>query len=318
MSKKIQISAVLPVHNEEENIDELHQRLTNTLEQMGRSFEIIYVENRSSDNSVEKLKQLKNAKVIVMRLPMYGNRTTQSIALDAGIKAATGELIVTLDSDLQNPPEEIPKLVEHLESENLDVVSGWRRKRRDNVIIRSVSKIGSIMRKQLLNPGVHDLGCTLKVYRRECFDGVHLYGEMHRYLVAILRWRGFRIGEVVVKHNERKYGSSSYNWRKIFRGFVDMWQVWFWQKYADRPLHLFGVSGIFLTFGGLGMFIAIGILRALRLISLADSVFPLISVLMIITGVQLFVFGMIIDLIIKNNYENSGKPGYLIKEVVDV
>lgn len=318
MKENTYLSVVLPVHNEEENIPELHTRLTKVCNSLDKTYEIIYVENRSSDNTVKVLKSLKNAKVIVLRLPIIaGARSTQSIAMDAGIKTAKGEVIVTMDSDLQNPPEEIPKLLKKMEEDNLDVVSGWRRKRRDSFLIRTISKIGSIMRRQILNPGVHDLGCTLKAYRKECFEGIDLYGEMHRYLVAILRWRGFTIGEVVVKHDERTRGKSNYNWSKMFRGFVDMWSIWFWKKYSDRPLHLFGVFGVFLTLLGTGILAILGILRLFGLIALGNSIWPLIAILIIIVGVQFFIFGMMMDMLIKNYYAVGRDKTYLIKEVIE-
>jgi glycosyltransferase involved in cell wall biosynthesis len=310
----IDISVVAPVHNEEANIKELHQRLSQTLGQLGKSFEIIYVENRSTDNTVEVLRSLDNAKILVMRLPIMQYRTTQSIALDAGIKAAKGKLIITIDSDLQNPPEEIPKLLEKMEKDNLDVVSGWRRKRKDNLLITMISKVGSVVRNMIINPGVHDLGCTLKVYRREALQGIDLTGEMHRYLTAILRWRGYLVGEVEIKHDPRKAGRSSYKWNKMFRGFVDMWLIWFWKKYNDRPLHLFGVWGLFLTFLGSAMLFVLAILRILEIISLSESIWPLMSVLLIITGSQFFIFGIMIDLLIKNYYATGREPHYKIKE----
>jgi glycosyltransferase involved in cell wall biosynthesis len=255
---------------------------------------------------------------MVLRWSPIIKKSGQTVALDAGIKESKGEIIITMDSDLQNPPEEIPNLLKKLEDENLDVVSGWRQKRQDSIFIKNLSKLGAWMRTQIINPGVHDLGCTLKAYRRECFEGIDLYGEMHRYIVAILRWRGFRVGEIVVKHYERKNGKSFYNWKKMFRGFVDMWQVWFWKKYADRPLHLFGVGGIFLSLAGTGVLCALGILRIFGLITLSNSIWPLISVLMIIVGVQLFIFGMIIDVMVKTYYSIGNDKGYVIKEVIEV
>lgn len=317
MKENVYISAVLPVHNEEENIEELHQRLTKTLQSFNKPFEIIYVENRSSDRTVSLLKTLKGAKSIILRLPMAGTKTTQSIALDAGIKASNGQFIVTLDSDLQNPPEEIPKLIKKLIGDDLDVVSGWRKNRKDKANIKYISKFGSWLRKTIIDPGVHDLGCTLKVYRRECFEGMDLDGEMHRYLVAILKWKGFRVGEEVVEHAERIGGKSAYNWKKIFRGFVDMWFVWFWKKYSDRPLHLFGVGGIFLSLSGVGLFGILGLLRLFQIITLSDSIWPLISTIFIITGVQLFIFGIMLDLIIKTYYATGREPKYTFREVIE-
>ncbi|MDQ6985149.1 MAG: glycosyltransferase family 2 protein [Candidatus Dojkabacteria bacterium] len=316
--KNIQISVVAPIFNESKNINELHKRLTDTLDSTKKSFEIIYVENRSSDNSLEVLKKLKGARILSLRLPEFKYRTTQSIALDAGIKAAKGELIVTIDSDLQNPPEEIPKLLKKMEDDDLDVVSGWRKKRKDSFIIRNLSKLGSILRKKVINPGVHDLGCTLKIYKRETLEGIDLYGEMHRYLTALIRWKGFKVGELVIEHNARTGGTSAYKWDKMFRGFVDMWLIWFWKKYDDRPLHLFGVLGLVLALLGSSMLVLLAFLRIFGIISLSDSIWPLISVLAIITGTQFFIFGIMLDIIIKNYYSTSKEKIYTIKEDISV
>ena len=205
-------------------------------------------------------------------------------------------------------------MIKKLEDDGLDVVSGWRRDRHDTFIIRNLSLVGSYVRKWFINPGVHDLGCTLKVYRRECFDNFNLYGEMHRYIVAILKWRGFKIGEMVVGHAERVSGTTNYKWSKMFRGFVDMWLIWFTKKYADRPLHLFGVGGLLISgMGGLGL-VALAVLRMFELVSLSNSIWPLIAVLMIILGVQLFIFGIVIDTMMKNYYSLSNQTSYLIKE----
>lgn len=157
MKTKVYLSVVLPVHNEEGSLRELHKRLTKVCDSIADSYEIIYVENRSTDDTVRVLKSLKKAKIVVLRLPVVGDRTTQSVALDAGIKEAKGELIVTMDSDLQNPPEEIPKMIKLLKDGNLDVVSGWRKKRKDNLVIRGLSKFGGWLRSRVINPGVHDL-----------------------------------------------------------------------------------------------------------------------------------------------------------------
>jgi len=318
MEKKIYLSVILPVRNEEGNLEELHKRIISVCKVLNKTYEIIYVENGSTDNTLAVFKTIKGCKVVVLRWSPAIRKSGQTAALDAGIKAASGELIVTMDSDLQNPPEEILNLIEKLEEDNLDVVSGWRKKRKDNFFVRNLSKIGSVMRSKIINPGVHDLGCTLKVYRRECFEGIDLYGEMHRYLVAILKWRGFEVGEIVVKHNERINGKTKYTWKKMFRGFVDLWQVWFWKKYADRPLHLFGVSGILIGMLGTGILSVLGMLRLFGIISLSNSIWPLIAVLMIMVGLQLFVFGIMLDLMIKNYYASSEDSSYLVKETFEV
>lgn len=314
----VYLSVVLPVRNEEKNLHELHDRLTKVCKAFNKPYEIIYIENASTDKTLTVLKGLKGSKTIVLRWTPYIKKTGQTAALDAGIKAAKGKFIVTMDSDLQNPPEEIPGLLKKLIDEDLDVVSGWRKRRKDSFFIRNLSRFGSRLRTQIINPGVHDLGCTLKVYRRECFEGIDLYGEMHRYLVAILRWRGFRVGEMVVKDYARTNGKSNYSWKKMFRGFVDMWQVWFWKKYSDRPLHLFGISGISLGLLGAGLLGTLGVLRLFRLISLSGSIWPLMAALMIMVGLQLFIFGIMFDLLIKNYYATGRDSSYLIKETFEV
>ncbi len=312
--KKIYISVVAPVRNEEGNLLELHSRLQKSLDSIKKPYEIIYVENGSTDDTLKILKTLNKAKVISLRVPLYLKKSMQSSAIDAGIKFSEGELIVTIDSDLQNPPEEIPDMVKMLENDGYDVVSGWRKDRHDSFIIRNLSLIGSYIRKWFINPGVHDLGCTLKVYRKECFEHLNLYGELHRYTVAILKWRGFFIGEKVVKHYERKSGKSKYKWSKMLRGFIDMWMIWFSKKYYDRPLHLFGVGGFLIALTGLILLITLGILRVLSVISLENSIWPLVAVLMIILGVQLFVFGIVIDIMMRNYYSLSEEKSYFIKE----
>lgn len=311
------LSVVLPVRNEEKNLPELHERLIKVCSSLNKEYEIIYVENGSTDSTLDVLKSLKDAKVIVLRWHNF-MKSGQTAALDAGIKAAKGELIVTMDSDLQNMPEDIPKLIEKLESEDLDVVSGWRNKRKDSFFITNLSKFGSRLRKLIINPGIHDLGCTLKVYRRECFDGVDLYGEMHRYIVAVLRWKGFNVDELEVQHHPRKHGKSHYNWKKMFRGFVDMLMVWFLKKYSDRPLHLFGVSGILLTLTGIGFLMFLGILRLFGVIALADSIWPLLSVLAILVGMQLFIFGIVIELLVRSYFSLGREMSYSIKKTINL
>ncbi|MBU0975333.1 MAG: glycosyltransferase family 2 protein [Patescibacteria group bacterium] len=170
MRNNVEISIISTVRNEEDNLEELHTRLVHICERIGKSFEIIYVENGSTDKSLEILKGLKNATIISLRVPTYIKKSTQTAAIDAGIKQAKGSILVTIDSDLQNPPKEIPKLLKKLEADRLDVVSGWRKDRKDNFFIKSLSRFGSLLRRKFINPGIHDLGCTLKAYRKECFE----------------------------------------------------------------------------------------------------------------------------------------------------
>jgi glycosyltransferase involved in cell wall biosynthesis len=309
--KPLKISVVIPVYNEAENVVALHQSLREVLKNLGISFEIIFIDDGSTDNTLVELKKLKSIKIIIFR-KNFG----QTAALDAGIKQTKGKIIVTMDGDGQNDPKDIPLLLAKI-NEGYDVVSGWRWQRKDPLTKKFASRGANFLRKFFANDGIHDSGCTLKVYRRECFDKVDLYGEMHRFIPAILKWRGFKISEVKVSHFPRKSGETKYNWKRIPKGFLDMFSVWFWRKYANRPLHLFGGVGLALIMtGSITLAILLG-LRLFGLISLYGRIWPLISVFLILTGVQFFVFGILADISIKNNYKVTEQEPYQIKEIFE-
>jgi glycosyltransferase involved in cell wall biosynthesis len=306
----LKYSVIVPIYNEKESILDLHKRIYQVMQEINQSFEIIFVDDGSSDGTFGIIKKLSPLKIIRFR-KNFG----QTQALDAGIKESRGEVIITLDGDGQNPPEEIPKLLEKLE-EGYDVVSGWRYPRHDPFAKKLFSKGAEYLRSFLIKDSIHDSGCTLKVYKRECFEDLDLYGEMHRFIPAILRWQGFKITEVKVKHESRKYGKSKYNWKRIVRGFIDAWSVWFWRKYSSRPLHLFGGLGILI--GGLGslilFYLAIG--RLLGYFTLSNRIWPIIAVFMILAGLQLFISGLLADIAVKTYY-NSKRKSYNIKEIIE-
>lgn len=306
----LKYSVIVPIYNEKESILDLHKRIYQVMQEIGQSFEIIFVDDGSSDGTSGIIKKLSPLKIIRFR-KNFG----QTPALDAGIKASRGEVLITLDGDGQNPPEEIPKLLEKLKKD-YDVVSGWRYPRHDPFSKKIFSKGAEYLRSFLIKDNIHDSGCTLKVFKRECFEDLDLYGEMHRFIPAILRWQGFRITEVKVKHSERKFGHSKYNWKRILRGFIDAWSVWFWRKYANRPLHLFGGLGILI--GGLGFvilaYLTIG--RLLAYFTLSNRIWPIIAVFMILAGLQLFISGLLADIAVKTYY-NEKRRSYNIKEIID-
>lgn len=300
------ISVVIPVYNEADSLVELHQRLVAVFQTLGDQAEFVFVNDGSSDHTSQVLRQLHPAKVIEFR-KNFG----QTAALDAGFKAATGEIIVSLDADLQNPPEEIPKLLEEMKK-GWDVVSGWRAERHDTSLKRFTSKGAYWLRQFILHDQIHDSGCTLKAYRKTCFDDLDLFGELHRFIPAILLWQGFRVTEVPVKHAKRMHGSSHYTWRRILRGFVDMLGIWFWRKYVNRPLHLFGVSGMLMFVTGLGLGVALAILRLMHLISLQNTIWPLVALFLILAGIQLFVSGLLADILVKH-YFSRGRSPYSVR-----
>jgi len=308
----ISLSVVVPVYNEEGNVEELHREIKETCEQAGYDYEIIFVNDGSVDKTDELCRKLSPIKYIKFR-KNFG----QTAAMDAGIKASTKDIIATLDGDRQNDPHDIPMMINYLLENDLDVVSGWRKNRKDTFMKRFVSRGANAIRKVLINDGIHDSGCSLKIYRKECFKGVNLYGEQHRFIPALLEIKGFRVGEVVVNHRARTSGVTKYNWKRTIKGFVDMISVWFWNKYASRPLHMLGGMGMgFVLLGGLCGIWSVALFCMGR--KMSDNIFPpLLTIFFIIIGVLLFVFGLMSEILMKTYYGVHVDASYSIKEVVD-
>lgn len=299
----------MPVYNEAENIAELHRQILDVCKSLNNSFEIIFVDDGSYDGTFDNMLTLKPLKIIKFR-KNFG----QTSALDAGIKAAVGGLIVTMDGDLQNDPRDISKLINKLD-EGYDVVSGWRKNRKDTVMKRVFSRVARMLRRVLINDGIHDSGCTLKVYKRECFKGVDMYGEMHRFIPALLKLKGFKIGEVIVNHRPRTSGVSKYGISRSIKGFLDMVSVWFWKKFANRPLHLFGGFGLLLLFiafisGSYAVY-----MKIFTDLDLSDTLLSYLSMLSFIGGIQFLVFGLMADILSKNYYASTGDRAYDIEKV---
>jgi glycosyltransferase involved in cell wall biosynthesis len=310
MTKKPYYSVIIPVLNEEKNIKNLHQEIVTVMKTLKKPYEIIFVDDGSSDNTFEILKKLKPIKIVRFR-KNFG----QSAALDAGIKNSQGKILVTLDGDGQNDPNDIPKLLKKL-NEKYDAVCGWRYQRNDPLSKKIVSKVANYIGSFLVNSGIHDSGCTLRVYKKECFDDFDLYGEMHRMIPALIRWRGFKITEVKVNHKKRKFGKTKYTLTRTLKGFLDMFEIWFWRKYENRPLHLFGGAGFILSFAGIAFGIYLAIKRIFFGYALSNKIWPLVAMTIFITGVQLFIFGLLADLTIKNR-TNKEKSFYRIKEIFE-
>ena len=306
------ISVVVPVYNEEGNVEELHKEIKETCEREGYEYEIIFVDDGSDDATVEKCRNLAPLRLIRMR-----RNFGQTAAMDAGIKEARYDYIVTMDGDRQNDPADIPKLVQYLEENDLDVVSGWRKNRKDTFMKKFTSRGANLLRHMIVHDGIHDSGCSLKIYRKECFEGVNLYGEQHRFIPALLKIKGFKIGEIVVNHRARTAGKTKYNWKRTIKGFVDMISVWFWERFASRPLHLLGGAG--LLFIGLGFICGVwSIAIFLSGAEMKNNLFPpLLTVFFVIIGVLLFVFGLMSEIMMKTYYGSHVDSPYSIKEVID-
>lgn len=308
----VSISIVVPVYNEEGNVQELHKEICDVMNREHYRYEIIFIDDGSQDKTVEICKNLYPLKLIQMR-----RNFGQTAAMDAGIKAAQYDYIVTMDGDRQNDPADIPHMLEYLLENNLDVVSGWRKNRKDTLMKRFTSRGANFLRYVIVHDGIHDSGCSLKVYRRECFDGVNLYGEQHRFIPALLKIKGFTVGEVVVNHRARTAGKTKYNWKRTIKGFVDMISVWFWNKFASRPLHLLGGAG--LGFIGLGFICAVwSVVLFIGGHKMSNNIFPpLLTIFFVIIGALLFVFGLMSEIMMKTYYGTHIDAPYSIKEVID-
>jgi len=309
--KNLYLSVIVPVYNEEGNVRELHQKIVEACQNLGKSFEIVFIDDGSKDKTNEICRSLHLLKLITFR-KNFG----QTAAFDAGIKNSTGEIIITMDGDLQNDPADIKSLLEKMK-EGYEVVSGWRVKRRDDFFKRISSRAANVARKFLINDGIHDSGCSLKAYKRECFDDLDLYGEMHRFIPALLKVQGFKVAEIPVAHHSRKHGVTKYNWKRGIKGIVDMISVWFWKKYANRPLHLFGAGGLIIFFLGIASGAALVAARVFYAVPMSNKIWPLIAVFMILMGIQLFIFGLLADIAVKNYYKTQGKMNYKIKDITE-
>lgn len=303
------ISIVVPLYNEEGNVRELHRRIHDTLNGMGMPFEIVFVDDGSTDRTVEETKGLSPLTLIRLR-KNFG----QTAAFDAGFKAARGEVIVTMDGDLQNDPADIPKLLEALK--DYDVVSGWRWQRKDSLGKRIVSRGADRLRKLFFKDSIHDSGCALKAYRRDALANLDLYGEMHRFIPALLEAQGFRIGEVKVNHLPRVHGVSKYgNVKRSAKSFVDMIGLWFWGKYASRPLHLFGTVGVTVALAGIAIILWMAVERIFFGTLLAERIWPLMGVLLTLVGIQLFTFGLVMDVVVKNYFRGHRRMNYAVDSI---
>lgn len=304
------VSIVVPVYNEEGNVANLHKEIKDVCEINHYEYEIIFINDGSSDGTDRVCRTLKPLKYICMR-KNFG----QTAAMDAGIKAAQYDYIVTMDGDGQNDPADIPCMLKYLQENDVDVVSGWRKHRKDTFMKRFVSRGANFLRHLLIHDGIHDSGCSLKVYKKECFKGVNLYGEQHRFIPALLKIKGFNVGEVVVNHRPRTSGYTKYNWKRTIKGFVDMISVWFWNKFSTRPLHLLGGVGIVFEIFGLACGIWSVVLFAMGRKMSNNIIPPLLTIFFVIIGLIMIIFGLMSEILIKTYYGVHVDTPYSIKSV---
>ncbi|QPN55606.1 glycosyltransferase family 2 protein [Synechococcus sp. CBW1107] len=307
-----ELSVVIPLFNEEESLGPLVEQLLASLRPLGRRFELVLVDDGSSDGTAARLEELAAATpelVAVLLRRNYG----QTAAMAAGFDASHGDVIITLDGDLQNDPADIPLLLDRLE-QGYDLVSGWRHQRQDAALQRLLpSRIANRLIARVTGVRLHDYGCSLKAYRREVVADMNLYGELHRFLPALAFIEGARITEVKVNHHARRFGESKYGIDRTFRVLMDLLTVWFMKRFLTRPMHVFG-------FGGLAC-LAIGLVLGLMLLGekilfnadVGARPLLMVAVLAIVAGIQLFCFGLLAELQMRTYHESQGRPIYRVR-----
>ena len=306
------LSVVVPLYNEEGSLHQLVEKLLAALRPLGLSFELVLVDDWSRDATPQILGQLASQVpelVAVLLRRNYG----QTAAMAAGFDGSRAPIIVTLDGDLQNDPADIPLLLDTLE-EGYDLVSGWRHPRQDGALNRLLpSQIANRVIARVTGVRLHDYGCSLKAYRREVVADMNLYGELHRFLPALAFIEGARIGEVRVQHHPRRYGKSKYGIDRTFRVLMDLLTVWFMKRFLTRPMHVFGSAG--LTTLGLGLFLALWLVGEKLVLgtNIGNRPLLLMAVLAILSGVQLFCFGLLAELQMRTYHESQGRPIYRVR-----
>lgn len=302
----IDISVVIPLYNEVESLPELYRRLAQTLSSVSDNFELIFIDDGSKDDSFDVLEQLHKddprVKIIQLRRN-YG----KAAALSIGFREARGEVVVTMDADLQDIPEEIPKLITKL-NEGYDLITGWRFKRLDTFLKKFMSKVFNLIAYLLTGLPIHDLNCGLKAYRKIVVKELKIYGELHRFLPLLAHCEGFRIGEHELRHDVRKYGRSKYNSTKFLKGFFDLLTVLFLNKYLGSPLHFFGLFGISFLFAGVGINSYITYLR--MSFGNIQNRYPLLflGILLMVIGIQFITTGLLGEMLADIHQENKDQP----------
>jgi len=310
------ISLVIPAYNEQENIALLIPRVITVLEQVQKSFEIIVIDDGSTDKTYDRLKELLPA-CPQLKVVRFRKNFGQTAALSAGFKYALGDIIITLDADLQNDPQDIPALLAEIEK-GRDVVSGWRKDRQDPYLNRILpSIVANKLISMITGIHLHDYGCTLKAYRREILDNVELYGELHRFLPALASWAGASISEIPVSHHPRHLGKSKYGISRTFRVILDLITVKFLMSFQTQPIHVFGAFGLGSLGLGLLSLAAVVYLKLSMNFNMTGNPLLYASILFFFTATQFILMGLLAEMIIRTYFESVKKPIYVIDHVLE-
>lgn len=315
--KKYDVSIFIPVYNEEENIELLHRQIREALDKQSFSYEVIYVDDGSKDGSYNLLKKIalveSNIKVIKFR-----RNFGQTAAMSAGIDAAEGTILIPMDSDLQNDPNDVPALLNKV-NEGYDVVSGWRKNRKDTFVDRKLpSMIANKIISWISGVKLHDYGCTLKAYRSEVLKDVKLYGELHRFIPICASWVGAKVTEIPVNHHERKFGKSKYGIDRTFKVILDLILMKFLTDYKTKPIYFFGGISSISFLLSIVSFISAVYLKVFNSIDLDGTPLPVLGAMFFTVAIQIFMMGILADLIMRTYYESQNKTTYAIQETINV
>ncbi|MFQ6096170.1 MAG: glycosyltransferase family 2 protein [Armatimonadota bacterium] len=313
--QQVRLSVAIPVYNEEGNLRALHAELRGTLASLPYASEIVFVDDGSTDATGDILRELcdEDPDVTVIR---FRRNFGQTAAIAAGFEHARGDVVVAMDADLQNDPADIPRLVEMIEK-GYDVVSGWRRDRKDPWLSRRLpSKIANWTISRVTNVRLHDYGCTLKAYTRDVVRNLRLYGEMHRFIPALASWSGARIGEIVVNHRRRRFGRSKYGMGRTLRVLLDLATVKFLLTYSTRPLHIFGLWGVLAGAAGFLIAAYLSVEKFVKHVDIGSRPLLLLAILLMFGGLQLVTMGLLAELQARTYHEAQGKPIYAVREII--
>jgi glycosyltransferase involved in cell wall biosynthesis len=308
-----EVSVVIPLFNEEANVDQLHLELTESLAATGRSYELLMIDDGSNDRTLERLLAIeaRDPRLRVLRLRRNFGQTA---AFSAGFDHARGEVVVTSDGDLQNDPADIPRLLAKLD-EGFDMVCGWRRRRMDPLSKRVPSWFANRLIRWATGVGIHDHGCSLKAMRAEVAKGLRLYGEMHRFIPAVASWMGVTLAELEVNHRPRLGGVTKYGIGRTFRVLLDLFTVKFLLAYGTRPAHLFGFMGLSCGAAGLAILCYLSFIRLFMDTAIGGRPLLLLGALLLLTGIILVNFGLVAELLVRTYHESQNKPIYVVKEL---
>jgi len=307
------ISIIIPLFNEEANIEQLYAQLKVVLKSFNEEYELIFVDDGSTDNSFSILEDFHN-KDKTVKVIQFRRNFGKSAALSAGFRYAKGKVVITVDADLQDDPQEIPNFIKKLD-EGYDIISGWRFKRKDPFSKTFPSKLFNYLTSILTGIKIHDFNCGFKACKKEVIEDINIYGELHRYIPVLAHWHGYRVGEIKVKHHPRGGGKSKYGLERLFRGFTDLLTVMFLTKYAKKPLHLFGAVGVLLFLIGLIINIYLLIIKLLGE-GIGDRPLLLLGVLLMVVGFQIISTGLIGEMIAGTR--NKVDKDYVIKKKIGI